>query len=310
MRSKFIVAVFIGFVLISALNADQTANGAEDETIPAPASALEAENLPEATLAVLTDEELKKLLGYRLGGEMGGTLAQFANMFMVTSRLRIGTGVGLMTESSRISKSELQSPFPESYHPTLRELLDAIALQTFSDWKYETTSKYFKSDVKEPSPVKGVAIFEFSKTKRKKPFKISLAQGWKANDKGNWVMYVPPQFPVGMDIYEMGTYSTKDKAGETEFLERIRTDVALEWANRVNPKAIKADLKPAKAGQNEALFYETLLKGQNKKEFRWRHWVFMVGNRCYFIVSTIPPDLDGEILPDVEKMVESFTAID
>jgi hypothetical protein len=144
----------------------------------------------------------------------------------------------------------------------------------------------------------------FQRAKRKKPFSVKLAEDWKMQDKGHWVMYSPPDFPVGMDIYEFGRYSTKQDDKKT-FFEKIRNDVALEWARRVNPETLADDLKPDKVGKYEALFYDKLLKGNGKK-IRWRQWVFMVEDRCFFVVSTIPPNLDDEIFPDVEAMIQSF----
>ena len=65
--------------------------------------------------------------------------------------------------SDEIAESPLQSPFPASYEPTLREFLDTIALQTSSEWKYDPSGKYFKSEVEHEKPVAGLAIFEFTK---------------------------------------------------------------------------------------------------------------------------------------------------
>lgn len=259
-----------------------------------------------STIKPLTAEQQQQLLDARLGGGMGHSFRQFANMFLVSSRVHFGTGVGLMTSHKEIAELPLQSPFPASYRPTLREFLDAIALQTFSEWKYDPSSKYFKSEVDSEGPVQDLAIFEFTKTKREKPFAVTLADGWKTVDKGNWVMHVPPSFPVGMDIYEMGTYSSEEKTTEQDFANKIRSAVALEWAQRVNEKAKLEDLKPAKVGTFDALFYESMIPSQLDKEIRWRQWVFMVDNKCYFIVSTILPEFEDKIFPDVQKMVASF----
>ena len=283
-------------------NVDDKAKSKADES----QATAQTEKTPASSLQPLTDAEQDQLLHTRLSGGMGNTFGQFANMFLVSSRLQLGTGVGLMTSSQEIAKMQLQSPFPESYEPTLRELMDAIALQTFSSWKYDPSDKYFQSDVPHKSPVTGLAMFEFTKTKREKPYAVTLAEKWTTVDHGNWVMHVPPTFPVGMDIYEMGTYSDSDDAKTKELYEKIRGDVALEWAQRVNDKAKREDLKPAKVGEYDALYYESLIPSQLDKDIRWRHWVFMVDNQCYFIVSTILPEFEAKIYPDVEKMLASF----
>ena len=260
-----------------------------------------------STIKPLTAEQQEQLLGARLDGGMGYSFARFANWFLVSSRIHFGTGVGLMTSDKEVAELPLQSPFPESYKPTLREFLDAIALQTFSEWKYDPSSKYLKSEVDHEAPVEGLAIFEFTKTKREKPFEITLADGWKAIDKGNWVMHVPPSFPVGMDIYEMGTYSSEEKAAKQDFANEIRSAVALEWAQRLNEKVQQEDLKPAKVGAFDALYYESMLPAQpGQREIRWRQWAFMVDTKCYFVMSTIPLDLEEALVPDVEQMLASF----
>lgn len=151
-----------------------------------PASALQPENLQVQKLAVLSEDELNQLLGKRINGAMGMTFGQFGNLYLVKSRLEIGVGIGLMTDDRQIVRSELQSPFPETYHPTLREFLDAIALQTFSEWKYDPTDKHFQSDFEINEPVEGLAIFEFAPAERNKPFTIKLAEDWKTAFTRMW----------------------------------------------------------------------------------------------------------------------------
>ena len=255
-------------------------------------------------LAVLSDDELNELLDRRMEVNMGMTFGNFLKIFLVRSRLSVGTGIGLITDNEKIIRAELQSAFPESYKPRLRELLDAIALQTFSEWKYDREKQFVQTDTVQDKPIKGVVNIHFQRAERKKPFSVKLAEDWTMEDMGHWVMYAPPDFPVGMDIYEFGRYSTK-RDDKQAFFEKIRSEVSLEWARRVSPEASADDLKPGKVGKYETLFYETLLKGNGKK-FRWRQWVFMVEDRCFFVVSTIPPNLDDEIFPDVEAMIQSF----
>ncbi|HJT30630.1 MAG TPA: hypothetical protein VJ783_01090 [Pirellulales bacterium] len=238
---------------------------------------------------------------------MGPNFNDFAKMFLVTSRFNLDYGVGLMTPSKAIAKRPLVSPYPSSYKPTLRELLDAIALQTFSQWKYDPSSKYFDSDVHGGSAVGGVAIFEFLPAEREVPFEVTLSEGWKSIDKGNWVMFVPPNFPVGMDVYRMGTYSTDDAEDTAGFLDEMRAEVGFEWARRVGQTPPRPnDFRPAKVGEYDALFFEAVPESPDGKQIHWRQWSFMVDNHCYCAISTILPQLDETIYPDVEKMLASF----
>jgi hypothetical protein len=258
-----------------------------------------------ATIKPLTKGQQEKLLKERLDGGMGNSFSSFSNMFLVMSRMKLSYGVGLMTGSRDIAKTELQPVFPKFYQPTLHEFLDAIALQTSSRWKYDSTGKYIQGDGGN-GPVEGLAIFEFTATHREKPFEVTPAKGWKSTDKGNWMMYVPPMFPVGMDIYELGDYSSDDKTQEKELLAKVPIEVSLEWARRAKDKVDRKELKPAKVGPYDALYFETRMTLQGGMEIRWRQWVFMAGNRCYFVVSTILPELEDRLFPDVKAMVASF----
>lgn len=266
----------------------------------------ETELHDSAAVKQLSKEDVDKLLAERLDGGMGYSFKQFANMFFVSSHLAFGKSVGLVSSSEKISKTILQSPFPRTYRPTLREFLDAIALQTSSQWKYNPTGKYMRNKIGHKQKSAEMAVFEFSEQERTKPYEITLAKGWTSTNKGNWTMFSPPEFPVGLDIYEMGTYSASSKSAEDELFKTIPKDVAMEWAKRVSPKAKADDFKTAKVGEYDCIFFESIVKSQIKKDVHWRQWVFMVGNKCYFIVSSILPELESKIYPDVEAMLKTF----
>lgn len=259
-----------------------------------------------AFIKPLTQEQQEKLLKERLDGGMQDSFRQFANKVLAMSRINLPYRVGLMSPSQEIADTELQPVFPEFYRPTLREFLDVIALQTSSQWKYDPTSKYYRSNV-EGGPVEGLAIFEFTKAAREKPFHVTLAKGWKSIDKGHWMMYVPPIYPLGMDIYELGTYSSDDKTKEKDLLKRVPRDVSFEWAKRSRDAVDPKDLKPAKVGPYDALNFETMMPLQDGTTVRWRQWIFMVDNKCYCAVSTIFPQYEDRIFPDVQAMLESLT---
>jgi len=275
---------------------------------PAPESKkpnAEADERPGASIKPLTKEQQEKLLEERLDVGIGRSFGQYAKGFLVMSRLKLPYGVALMASSQEIAGTELQQVFPKFYKPTLREFLDVIALETSSKWKYDPTGKYFRSDVPR-GPVDDLAMFEFTCTKREKPYHVTVPKGWKSMDKGHWTMYIPPSFPVGMDIYELGSYSSDDKTQEKELFERVRTEVALEWAKLAKDRVDRNELKPARVGPYDALYFETMMPLRTGVTMRWRHWVFMVESKCYCVVSTILPQLEDEIFPDVEAMVKSF----
>lgn len=259
-------------------------------------------------LKVLSPAELDKLLQDRLNGSLSYSAKQFANMFFVRSRIDMGCSVALSFDDAEIAETELQSVFPEFYQPTLRELLDTIALQTFSTWSYRKEDQFLASKEENMPPQADIIVVYFEKTKtpRAKPYEVTLAKDWQSEDRGHWTACRPPTVPVGMDIYEVGTYSAKDKASEAALFERVRKAVALEWAQRVKEGAKADELKPAKVGPFDALFFESMIDARTGSKVRWRHWVFMVGNECYFIVSTIFPGDEKALYPDVEGMLKTF----
>jgi hypothetical protein len=259
----------------------------------------------KASIEPLTKEQQEHLLKQRLNGGMGNTFRQFAHQFLVMSRIDLPYGVGLMASSKGIESKELQPVYPQFYKPTLREFLDVIALQTKSQWNYDPTSKYFHSEV-ETGPVKDLAIFEFKETEREKPYQVTLPRGWRSVDKGHWTMYVPPVFPIGMDIYELGTYSSDEK-DEADLLKRVPNEVSWEWAKRAKDEIDPKEFTPAKVGPYSGLYFETMMPLRDGRTVRWRQWIFMVGNRCYGVVSTIFPQYEKEIFPDVQSMVASFS---
>ncbi|MCX7008255.1 MAG: hypothetical protein NTY53_13580 [Kiritimatiellaeota bacterium] len=254
----------------------------------------------------LTAQQQEHLLKERISGGLGYTFHAFANMFLVSSRQQTAFSVGLMSTNSDIVKKELQAIFPQFYKPTLRELLDAIALQTAATWSYEVTGKFVEGDSTNTPPLEGFAIFEFVSAKRAKPFEVTLAKGWKAEDRGHWLTLVPPTFPVGLDIYEIGAYSAVDPAQEKALFKKVPAEVALEWAQRVKKNATRKELKPGKVGPYDAWFFEAMVPTHLGQDAHWRHWVFMVANKCYFIVSTIFPEREAELYPAVEQMLKSF----
>ncbi|MEO1524302.1 MAG: hypothetical protein AAFX06_02650 [Planctomycetota bacterium] len=286
---------------------------AQSETDEPPSQDATDSERVEIPVEVLSDEKLERLLNVRLSGEMGYNFGQFANMFFVQSRIRVGMGLGLMTEDGEVAERPLQSPFPPTYKPTLREFLDSIAMQTFSDWSYDPKRQFISGPkemlAEDPNKrVDKIAIFGFTKRKekREKNFEIKLAEGWKTIDQGNWVMHVPTSFPVGMDIYDLGMFSSDEEVDEKEFRDSIREQVSLGWANQISPGVEAKDLATKDVGEHEAKYFETLIPSRLGKQVRWRQWVFTVKNRCFFIVSTLPPELDKTVLPDVEAMVQSI----
>ena len=260
-------------------------------------------NFAQAAKTVpLTSDQLRSLLAERLNGSMGLTFAQFANMFLVKSHLSLSKGIALSTPDNTVADAGLMPVFPETYKPTFREFLDAIALQTHTEWRYVVESQTLQSNSN--NPVEGVACFEFTPGANRLNFSIKVPTGWAIRDGGNRLMCSPPTFPVGIDFYEVGTYSLGTSIPTT--MERIVDDVALEWAKRANAKATMSDMAPARVGKFNARYFQARVASRMGGELNWKQWVFSVGNRCYFVISTLDDNNSRSLSSAIDGILQSF----
>ena len=262
--------------------------------------------LMPALFKPIDDAAYEKFLNKRIPGGLGNSFAQFANMYVVSSQLHSEYLIGLFTNSDEIAKTELTPAFPDDYKPTVREFLDQIALETSTKWSNEKTGKFILTDKKMDKPMEKCLCIEFSPTKRDKTFEIALAKGWRVIEHGCWTQCIPPSFPVGMDVYEMGKYSCDANESESELKRKIPKAVVLDWAHRVKPDAAEKDLFAGKVGNYDAVCFDTMIKSKMGGEIRWRQWGFMVGNQAYMVLSTIFPEKESTIFPDVQSMLASF----
>ncbi len=275
---------------------------------PAKPSSPEAGRL---ALKVLSERELSAFLSQRVEAGLDGSFGEFANKFMVFSSMSAGKAVGLETKDAKVAEARLSPVFPGFYRPTLAQLFDMIAMQSRSSWSYVKENQFALSD----SPAKGkpddnLIIITFkanpSIVVTRRAYSIKLAEGWKRNDRGHWEMLVPPKVRVGMDIYDMGRYSAETPFEQDELMKRVRLEVSQDWAAQIGKKLAAADFQTVKVGKFEALHFDAMIPSRLNKDVHWRQWVLTVGDRCFFIVSTLFPDQEKDILPDVNAMLASF----
>lgn len=293
---------------IPASSQAETGRATKDE--PNTKSSAEKSNdrdVHDLKVKVLPPEELERLLNQRLSGWLGYSFAQFANMFFVTSRMDLDVGVGLTAHGIDVEKIHLEPAFPSTYRPTLKELLDAIAMQTKSHWTYEAKDQLVKSSSKLPEKeLEGIAIIMFSPAEQTLPYEMTPPKDWLAVDRTNWIMYVPPIAPLAMDLHVSGRLSASDKAKEDQLFKSAPVDAALDVLKRVRPDATSKDLKKTKVGPYDAYFFENQLPTTGEGKIRWRQWHFMVGNQLCFVISTIKNEQDDRLYPDVEAMLKTF----
>jgi hypothetical protein len=228
----------------------------------------------------LTPEEQTAFLAKRTPGSMMGTFSGYCSL------LYAALDVAIHTDSREVSQTSLNSPFPEFYKPTWKELFDSVARQTRSSWKYDPKRDYWVF-TKPPMPL---------------PFEVKLAKGWKSEDRGRYVFHAPPSAPVGMDIYLMGTYSVSEE-GEDLF-GKVREDIAVRFAKGFKKEVSAEEMLKVKVGGSHALHFKT---SAPQTGIIWRQWIVVDSGMAFAIVSAIKPEREKEILPDVTAMLKSFT---
>ncbi len=228
-----------------------------------------------------TNEQQKEFLAHRLkSGAITGTFGAFGSLLFAA------LDIAIHTDDKEIGGTRLQSQFPDFYKPTTKEMFDAIALQTRSSWSYDAKSGYWV----------------FAKPANPKPFQITIADKWTADDRGLYVGYKPPTFPVGMDVYYLGAYSSGGTEQQSTLGVKIRNSLAISFAAHFKKDVKLAAMRNVIVDGAEALYFETPTP---RPGLVWRQWALVKNGLAFMIVSTLP-DNNQLLLADVESMVKSF----
>ena len=139
-----------------------------------------------------------------------------------------------------------------------------------------------------------------------KPFTITVAPGWEPRDRGYRMEYLHTRTQMGFDVSMMGSHST-GLSDQRRFLESVREQVARDTAELLEAGA-PIELSPKRVGDYDSLFFELHSGSVLGRTLIYRVWTFMVGNRCYRVVSATKPEQDGTMSSDVEAMLGSFRA--
>jgi hypothetical protein len=231
--------------------------------------------------SALKPEEQKKFLARRLpSGAITGTFGAYGSFLFAA------LDIAIHTNDKEIGNTELHSPFPGFYKPTIKELLNAIALQTKSSWTYDSQTDYWT----------------FAKPAAAKPFSLTLADRWTGDDRAFYVSYRPPSYPVGMDIYYYGTYSSDDPSQQSAVWERVRNSWAIGFASHLKRDITISEMQRVSIDGADALYFHAPAP---RPGVVWRQWALVKNGHAFVIVSSLPTD-DKNLLTDVESMVKSF----
>ena len=122
--------------------------------------------------------------------------------------------MNMRTDNYELIKDiKLFNPFPPDYTPTTGEIFDIIARTTGTSWRYDEKTAYW---VFNPPPMP-------------LPYAISLAKGWRTENRGFYIFHAPQSAPVGMDIYLLGHYTPEPETNAEIFFNKIRDF----WAMRL-----------------------------------------------------------------------------
>lgn len=214
-------------------------------------------------------------------GSITGTFASYSSLLFAFDIM--------ITHSADrgINETVLHSAFPPFYRATFREVLNSIAYQTGSSWRYDAKTGYFV----------------FARPGFTRPYTIELAPKWTSKDMGQYMGYAPAHFPVGMDIYYYGTYSDDDPKKQDALWEKIRDAWAMRFAQPFDKNSSIAKMKRVTVDGTEALYLSA--PSPVRPEVVWQQWVFVKNGHAFLIVSTLRKD-DQATLAEVDAMVRSF----
>lgn len=229
----------------------------------------------------ISAEEQESLLATRIKSPIQGTFGSLGSFLYTFHDLAIHT------DHKEVGNIKLGSPFPKIYEPTWREVFDTIAVQTKTVWTYDAKRNYWLFTPAENSP----------------SFEIKLADGWTSEHRGIYIGYKPSTFPVGMDIYQLGSYSSDDPKDEAKLFSEIRDDLALRFASGFNKDIKPGKMKKVKVDGVDALYFES--PAPQRKEIIWRQWAFVKNGKGFVIVSSLRKQ-DANLVSDVQQMVKSF----
>lgn len=195
--------------------------------------------------------------------------------------------INIYSSNAFVNKTELASVCTNSHRLCFAEFLETISRQT------GTTAKYFKKANR----------WSFEPPAMPLPYKISMAQGWRKEERGLYTAYIPKSQPVGMDIYIKGRFINLSE----EELKAIRNEQAMFFAEKISWSAKLSEMQTVSVDGVEALYYEC--KAPIKDRF-WRQWVFIKNGQAFTIVSTLEEENQANLLPEVKAMVASFHVIE
>ena len=176
--------------------------------------------------------------------------------------------------------------YPDFYKPTWGEVFDHVARQVKCRWSFDPATRQFDFEPSDAGPA----------------YDVTLAAGWRREDRGRYVWHAPADQEFGLDVYDYGHF-TADPA-RPDLFKRVRESFAVR-ETRGWPDAPKlSDMTPAKVAGADALY---LRRDTPRPGGLWRQWAVVTDDgHAFVIVSAMPKDREAALGPAVDQMVASF----
>jgi hypothetical protein len=195
--------------------------------------------------------------------------------------------VKIRSSNPLIRKIRLIPVCTNSHALEFAEFFETLSRQTGTTLKYEAASDYWR----------------FEPPSMPLPYTLSVAKGWRREERGLYDAYIPRIAPVGMDVYMMGRFRCLSERQ----LKDIRAEQALWFADKIEMGVTVAEMKAATVDNCDALFFESKAPIAGRQ---WRQWAFVKNGQAFVIVSTIDDKNEDALLPDVKAMVSTFHVVE
>jgi hypothetical protein len=191
-------------------------------------------------------------------------------------------------DDQRLYDARLMYPYPRFYRPTWGEVFDHVARQMRCTWDWNPNNRQFR----------------FAPTIAEPFFSVTLAEGWRREDRGQYVWHSPKTQPFGMDIYYLGHYTPS--TDRPDLHAEVRAHVAMGMLRQWPHPPTLEDMTPVKLAGVEALY---LRCDTPRPGGLWRQWSVVLDGHAFLIVSAMPKENEAELAPQVNQMVGTFRII-
>ena len=234
----------------------------------------------------MTPAELEVFLKKRTSGQFFGSFDSYTSLLWAMNE------VGVWSKGTDAGGVQLQCPFPKTYRPTWKELMDVLARQVDCTWRYDHDTGYW--------------VFETNRMET--PFSVTLAKGWSRRDEGQTVVLVPPIAPVGMDVYVLGHFSSEDPKKLPEIFDNARKYSSMRFAQPFKSGVTEKDFRSEKVCGETASYFSAPTPRDPK--LHWRQWAFVKNGWSFMVVSVISEENEPQLLPEVKAMIASLQVKD